>query len=100
MLTTHSTSTTLNYTNSIELQLCIDTIHNWLTYNHLHLNDTINKLLDINDNSNLDNFPILYIDSSPLTPSSNVTYLGITLNPTLDSDDHTTSLKNTTSQFH
>ena len=27
-------------TNSTELQLCMDTIHNWLTSNHLQLNAT------------------------------------------------------------
>ena len=64
-------------TNSTELQRCIDTIHNWLTSNHLQLNATKTELLNINANldinSNLDNFPILYIDSSPLTSSSTVT---------------------------
>ena len=84
-------------TNSTELQLCMDTIHNWLTSNHLQLNATKTELLNINANSNLDNFPILYIDSSPLT--STVKYLGITLNPKLDSDDHITSLIKTTSHF-
>ena len=85
--------------NSTELQLCMDTIHNWLTSNHLQLNATTTELLNINANSNFDNFPILYIDSSPLTPSSTVKYLGITLNPTLDSDDHITSLIKTISHF-
>ena len=87
-------SETTNYT---ELQLNMDTIHNCLVYNHLQLNATKTELLNIN--SNLDNFPILYIDSSPLTPSSTVTYRGMTLNPTVYSDDHITSLIKTTSHF-
>ena len=66
-------------TNSSEFQLCIGTINNWLTSNHLQLKATKTELLNINANSNLDNFPILYIDSSPLTQSSIITYLGITL---------------------
>ena len=74
-------------TNYSELQLCMDTIHNWLTCNHLQFNATKTDLLNINSNFNLDNFPILYIHSSPLTPSSTVNYLRITLNPTLYSDD-------------
>ena len=86
-------------TNSTELQFCMDTIHHWLTSNHLQLNATKTDLLNINSNSILDSFPILYIDSSPLTPSSTVKYIGITLNPTLYSDDHITSLIKTTSQF-
>ena len=77
----------------------MDTIHNWITSNHLQLNATKTELLNINANSNLDNFPILYIDSSPLTPSSTVTYLGITLNPALYYDDHITSIIKTTSHF-
>ena len=77
----------------------MDTIHNCLTSNHLQLNATKTKLLNINVNSNLDNFPILYIESSPLTPSSTFKYIGITLNPTLDSENHITSLINTTSHF-
>ena len=105
MFTTHSieayTLTTLKYTlkPQTELQLCMDTIHNWLTANHLQLNATKTELLNINANSNLDNFPILYIDSSPLTPSSTITYLWIILNPTLYSDHHITSLIKTTSHF-
>ena len=75
----------------------MDNIHNWLISNHLQLNATKTELLNINDN--LENCPILYIDSSPLTPSSTVKYLGITLNPTLDSDDHITSLIKLTSHF-
>ena len=80
----------------------MDTIHNWLISNHLQLisyNSTKSELFNINTNSNLDNVPILYIDSSPLTPSYTVKYLGITLNPTLDYDDHITSLIKMTSHF-
>ena len=84
-------------TNSTELQLCMDTIHNWLTSNHLQLNAT--ELLNINANSNLVNVLILHTDSSQLTPYSTVKYLGITLNPTLDSDDHINSLLKTSSHF-
>ena len=78
--------------NSTELQLCMDTIHNWLTSTHLQFNATKTEILNNNANSNLDNFPILNIDSSPLTPSSTVKYLVITLNHTLDLDDNITSL--------
>ena len=78
-------------TNSTELQLCMDTIHNCLTYKNCNL--TLlkpNYSTLINANSNLDYFPILSIYSSPLTPSSTVTYIGIILIPTLYSDDHIT----------
>ena len=84
-------------TKSTELQFCMDTY--WLTSNHLKLNATKTELFNINANSKLDNFPILFIEFSQLTPSSTVKYIGITLNPKLDSDDHITSLIKTTSHF-
>ena len=65
-------------THSTELQLCMDTTHNWITSNHLQLNATKTELLNINDNSNLVNFLVLYIDSSPLTQSFTVNYLRTT----------------------
>ena len=77
----------------------MDTIRNWIPSNHLQRNTTKTELFNINANSNLENFPILYIDSSPLTPSSTVKYIGITLNPILNYDDHITSLIKTTSHF-
>ena len=67
-------SETTNYT---ELQLCMDTIHNWLTSDHLQLNATKTELLNINANPNLENVPIFYIYYSPLTPYSTVKNLGI-----------------------